>query len=64
MHPENKEQLMALKAFAKAMKVKFETNKSPYSDEFVAKIKESEKQIEEGQFITLDPNKSIWENIE
>ncbi|QKJ31576.1 hypothetical protein HQ865_18005 [Mucilaginibacter mali] len=64
MHPENKEQLTALKAFAKAMKVKFETNKSPYSDEFVAKIKESERQIKEGQFIVLDPNKSIWENIE
>lgn len=64
MHPENKEQLSALKAFAKALKVKFETSNSPYSTAFVEKIKESEAQIKEGKFITLDPNKSIWENIE
>lgn len=63
MHPENKEQLTALKAFAKALKVKFETNKSPYNPDFVAKINESKKQIEQGNFITLDPKKSIWENI-
>jgi len=29
MHPKNKEQLSALKAFAKAMKVDFETHTSP-----------------------------------
>lgn len=60
MHPENKEQLTALKAFAKAMKVKFETNKSPYNPEFVAMIRETEKEIKEGKFTTLDPDKSIW----
>ena len=64
MHPENKEQLSALKAFAKALKVKFETSNSPYSASFVNKIKESETEIKEGKFIVLDPNKSIWENIE
>lgn len=62
MHPENNEQLTALKAFAKALKVKFET--SPYNPEFVAKINESRKQVEQGKFVTLDPAKSIWENIE
>jgi hypothetical protein len=63
MHPESKEQLTALKAFAKALKVKFETEKREYSPEFIAKIKESERQIKEGNFIRLDPNKSLWENI-
>ena len=63
MHPENKEQLLALKAVAKALKVEFETEKSPYNPEFVAKIKESQRQIEMGNYITLDPNKSLWENI-
>ena len=29
MHPKSKEQLSALKAFAKAMKVEFETQTSP-----------------------------------
>ena len=63
MHPQNKEQLSALKAFAKALKVDFETEKSPYNPDFVAKIKESIKQVEDGNYITLDPNKSIWENL-
>ncbi len=63
MHPENREQLHALKAFAKALKVKFETEKSPYNPAFVASIKESKKKVEEGNYITLDPGKSIWENL-
>jgi hypothetical protein len=63
MHPKNNEQLSALKAFAKALKVEFETSKSPYSPEFVTKIKTSKKQVEEGKFTTLDPSKSIWENL-
>lgn len=63
MHPKNKEQLSALKAFAKALKVDFETEKNPYDPTFVAKIKESQQQIEEGKYITLDPNKSVWENL-
>ncbi|WP_299586338.1 DUF2683 family protein [Mucilaginibacter sp.] len=63
MHPKNKEQLSALKAVAKALKVEFETEASPYNPDFVAKIKESKKQIDEGKYTTLDPNKSIWENL-
>ncbi|MDB5087714.1 MAG: hypothetical protein JWR09_1708, partial [Mucilaginibacter sp.] len=43
MHPKNKEQLSALKAVAKALKVDFETETSPYNADFVAKIKESKK---------------------
>ena len=52
MHPESTEQLNALKAFAKAMKVKFETNKSPYNTDFVKKIQESKRQVEKGNFTT------------
>ena len=63
IHPENKEQLTALKALAKAMNVKFETNKSSYNADFVKKIKESKKQVEKGNFTTLDPDKSLWENL-
>jgi len=63
MHPKNKEQLSALKAFAKALKVDFETEKSPYNPTFVSKIKESKKQVEEGKYTTLDPDKSLWENL-
>jgi len=63
IHPENKDQLSALKAFAKALKMKFEVTKSVYDPEFIAEIKEAQKQIAEGKFITIDPSKSIWENI-
>jgi hypothetical protein len=63
MHPKNKEQLLALKAFAKTLKIDFETEKSPYNPEFVAKIKKSIEQAKQGKVITLDPNKSLWENI-
>jgi hypothetical protein len=61
MHPKSKEQLSALKAFAKALKVDFET--STYNADFVAKIKASTKQVEAGNYITLDPDKSLWENL-
>jgi hypothetical protein len=63
MHPKSKEQLSALKAVAKALKVDFETEKSPYNPDFVARIKESMKQVEQGNYITLDPTKSLWENL-
>ena len=64
MHPQNKEQLSAIKAFAKALKVKFETGESPYNPDFVAKIKEGVAQVKAGDFITLNPDKSLWENLE
>lgn len=62
LYTENKQQLVALKAFAKALKIKFEVIKSPYNPDFVARIKESEKQIKDGKYIVLDANISVWEN--
>ncbi len=50
MHPKNKEQLAALKAVAKALKVAFETDKSsPYDPAFVAKILAGEKAKNDGE---------------
>ncbi len=63
MHPKNSEQLSALKAFAKALKVEFANSKSLCNPDFVAKIKASKKQVEEGNFTKLDPAKTIWENL-
>ena len=74
MHPQNKEQLAALKAFAKALKVPFDKNKEVelserekgiklYGKDLVEKIERAEKAIQKGEFITLDPEKSLWENI-
>jgi hypothetical protein len=45
------EQLEALKAFMKALKIKFEVAKDDsYNPEFVEKIMESKKQIAQGSF--------------
>jgi hypothetical protein len=50
MHPKNKEQLDALKAVAKALKVAFETdNGTSYDPVFVAEVLEGEKARKEGK---------------
>jgi hypothetical protein len=57
MHPENKEQLTALKALAKALKINVET--SPYDPEFVAMVKKAEKN---GNYTEVDP-KDVWDSL-
>ncbi len=60
VHPETTEQENALKAFIKALKIKFEVSKEePYDPEFVAKIKESRQQAREGSTVKLDLD-DIW----
>lgn len=60
VHPETTEQENALKAFIKALKIKFEVSKEePYDPEFVAKIKESRQQAREGRTVQLDLD-DIW----
>lgn len=59
MYPENKEQLLALKAIAKALKVSFETKKGPYYPDFVAMIKDAEKR---GNYKTIDPD-DVWGSL-
>lgn len=49
VHPKNKEQLSALKAFIKALKIDFTTEKNTYNPEFVAKIKRSQEQMNSGK---------------
>jgi ribosomal protein S20 len=49
IHPDNKEQLAALKTFMKAFKISFESEKSTYNPEFVAKIQESREQVKNGE---------------
>lgn len=59
MHPENKQQLLALKAIAKALKIPVETQKSPYDPDFVASIKSAEKR---GNYKSIDPN-DVWGSL-
>jgi len=75
MHPETKEQLAALKAIAKALKVPFQREQQPelterekainlYGIDMVETVERAERSIKEGNFKTLDPTKSLWENIQ
>jgi len=59
MHPENKKQLLALKAIAKALNISVETQKSPYDPDFVAMVKGAEKR---GNYKSVDPN-DVWGSL-
>jgi hypothetical protein len=62
VQPKNKEQLTALKAIMKALKVDFKTEKStdkPYSEEFVTKMKRSEEDVKAGRTTKIEPA-DIW----
>ena len=51
-YPNDSSQLDALKAFMKALKIKFEVPKEevkPYNPEFVAMIKKGDKEFEQGK---------------
>lgn len=55
IHTETTEQENALKAFAKALKMKFEVaREKSYDREFVAKIQESRKEHKEGKFTRVE----------
>lgn len=57
--PANKEQLAAIKAIMKAMKVDFTTEKSVYNPEFLAKAERAEEQIKSGNYRKVTPS-DIW----
>ncbi len=54
VHPENKEQLTALKAFMKALKISFTEQKADYDPEFVEKIQKSRAQVKNGETRTVN----------
>jgi hypothetical protein len=60
MHPKNKEQLAALKAVAKALKVTFETDGSPYNPVFVAEVLEGVKAKKEGKKGLRVDAENLW----
>ncbi len=57
MHPKSKDQLLALKAIAKAWKIAVET--SPYDPDFVAMVKKAEAR---GNYTEIDPN-DVWGSL-
>lgn len=63
LHPETPEQEKALKAMAKALKIKFEVDdEEPYDPEFVAKIQKARQQAKEGEGrkVSIDELNELW----
>lgn len=55
-YPADTSQIDAIKAFMKALKIKFELSKEgekPYDPEFVAQIKKADKEFSEGSGIKM-----------
>jgi hypothetical protein len=63
-HPTNTEEVNALKAFVKALKIKFEitTAEKPYDQEFVDKILQGDEDFKagKGKKITVDELNGLW----
>jgi hypothetical protein len=63
-HPTNTEQVNALKAFVKALKIKFEitTAETPYNQEFVDKILQGDEDFKagKGKKMTMDELNGLW----
>ncbi len=59
-HPADEHEANVIKAFFKALKIKFEVGKeSSYDPEFVVKIENSRKQAAEGKTIKVDLD-DVW----
>ena len=63
-HPSTAEQVKALKAFVKALNIKFEitSTETPYNQEFVDKILQGDKDFKDGKGkkITVDELNALW----
>jgi len=63
VHPKTKEEFDALKAFMKALKIKFEISKEEsYDPDFVAKIEKSRQDFKEGKgkTMTVEELNNLW----
>ncbi len=58
-HPDNKEKLVALKAFMKALKIRFEEEKPLYNPEFVEKRNRGKKDFEAGRYKAIK-TEDLW----
>lgn len=54
---------MEIKDVGKFKKTKKDEEESPYDPEFVKKIKESEAQIERGEYVVIDDLSHLWDCI-
>ena len=59
VHPENKEQLTAIKAVMKALKISFEEKKAEYDPEFIKMIQQGDEDIKAGKGVKVDIH-NLW----
>ena len=62
-HPQTNEQVIALKAFMQALKIKFEvTEEDNYNTEFVAKIQKARQDYKDGKGKVYTSNQlyAVW----
>jgi len=59
IQPKSIEQLTALKAFVKALKIKFKITDTKYSDSFVEKILKGKEDIKNGKGLKIAV-KDLW----
>ena len=62
-YPEKKEEIKALTAFLKALKIKFEYTEEKTNPDFISKIEKAKKNYDKGEYITIKDSKNIWESI-
>ena len=62
LQSNNQEKLEALKAVAKALKVKIKSEESPYNPEFVAKIEKSREDMKagKGRTVSMEELEASW----
>ncbi len=64
VHPQNREQLKAIKSVLRAMKIPFEKKDSPYNPEFVKMIQEADKERENSTGFESDEDiKKFFEEL-
>lgn len=59
VHPDSKEQLTAIKAFMKALKISFKEEKDDYDPEFVDMILKGDEEIKAGKGTKVDLD-NLW----
>jgi len=59
LHPKNKEQLAAIKAFVKALKIDFTMEKDTYNEDFVKEILQAREDIKNGKGVKVNVDE-LW----
>ncbi|MDZ7742757.1 MAG: hypothetical protein U5Q03_13685 [Bacteroidota bacterium] len=65
IHPENNEQMKAIKAVLKALKIPYDEKESPYNPEFVKKLYDAEKDSKGASVLNSDEDiDNYFKNLE